>query len=835
MKKVIFFILSIIVFYAGSLFAVPASPDFAEIEQPDGKTFKAKLRGDEFYHWYEDEQGYTILKDTETKFWNYAKKHKHGHLEKSKYIVGKNLPSNINKGLKDEAKLEQAKIHRQHVFSQKKSSSLQGDENSLLQKSSARFSGSYSQNKIENKKNLVVLVEFADKYFSFSPDDIKNLYNQENYTYDGAVGSVKEYLKEISYNKCDIEFIISTFVVRLDNSYRYYGENDSFGKDRNAQEMVKEAIVKLDKMGFDFAQADGDNDGYVDILTVIHAGCGEEYTGADSYDIWSHQWSIDSVYNTWDNKKLKEYITVPERRGAESSSIGLVRIGVIVHELMHVFDIPDLYDTTYKSSGLGNFCLMAHGLWNGNDGTSPAHPCAWVKYKLGFTNPQILSKGKNSIETSASSDTAFYIISPENFNRREYFMIENRQPKGFDKTLPGGNSSANRGLLIYHIDERKKDNDDKTHYLVALEEADAKTSDWTLFDLAQNRNKGTSQDYFRNTTVRTFNDDNTNSPNSLSYYNDKRSNVSIFDISASGDTMYFWTPDYETFIKILETSGGIKLITDIMGLNVRKADESLDENTEAELAKYFTFTDTGAKEVNDMYGIYNEYNSSSSTVCGIHKDKMSLLNYIDANLVNKLNYILRNSTEKQTTESVGVISFTDDAPDNSIEKNNISSGQNMRFTGTDVLENILSYRKEYGYLMPKFDSMKLNCEYDIVEVFENTDISNYKDYVFFAGTKTVINYDLSKIVCYPNPARNGKITITNLPTKNEKLNIYIFTISGQMVTSFSLDDTQLLGNGTRFLVWNCKTKSGNDVAQGVYMILVKNNSDKIIKKIAIIR
>ena len=74
-----------------------------------------------------------------------------------------------------------------------------------------------------------------------------------------------------------------------------------------------------------------------------------------------------------------------------------------------------------------------------------------------------------------------------------------------------------------------------------------------------------------------------------------------------------------------------------------------------------------------------------------------------------------------------------------------------------------------------------------------------------------------------------------MPTKNEKLNIYIFTISGQMITSFSLDDTQLLGNGTRFFIWNCKTKSGNDVAQGVYIILVKNNNDKIIKKIAIIR
>ena len=56
-----------------------------------------------------------------------------------------------------------------------------------------------------------------------------------------------------------------------------------------------------------------------------------------------------------------------------------------------------------------------------------------------------------------------------------------------------------------------------------------------------------------------------------------------------------------------------------------------------------------------------------------------------------------------------------------------------------------------------------------------------------------------------------------------------------MITSFSCDDTQLLGNGTRFLLWNCKTKSGNDIAQGIYIILVKNSGDKVIKKVAVIR
>ena len=830
MKKIIFFILLFIIFYSGTLFAVPAISDSADIKQPDGKTFKAKLKGDEFYHWYEDEQGYTILKDTETKFWRYAKKHKHGHLEKSKYIVGKDLPGNIEKGLRDEKKLKLAKSHRQQFFSQNRSPSLQQNENM----SKASSSGYKKSSVMVNKKNLVILVQFADKKFHFSHNDIENLYKGDNYTEDGAVGSVKEYLNEVSYGKHGMEFIISSFVVTLDKSYVFYGENDESGSDKHPREMVEQAIAKLDEMNFNFAQADGDGDGWVDVLTVIHAGCGEEYTGADSKDIWSHQWSIHSEYTTKDNKKILKYITVPERRGADTSKKGLVRIGVIAHELMHVFGIPDLYDTTYKSKGLGYFCLMANGLWNGNNGTSPAHPCAWVKYKLGFIQPkEELSKGQNTIEVSASTYTAFYKISPFG-SEKEYFMIENRQPYGFDKALPGGNVISKRGLLIYHIDERKTNNNDRTHYLVALEEADATTNDWTLFDLARNKNNGTEGDYFRKGTQTTFNDDNTSSPNSKSYTS-QESGINIFDISESGKEMFFWTENLDEFIEKLEDKTGFAFLKMVMNFSQieKKDDLKNDEEAQNKIAKYFNFTSYEAEEVNKMYDIYSKYvDDNDGTVLNVSKDKMSLFNATDANLINRLNYILRTSNGTQEKKSVGVISNGNDAP---VEKNNISRGQNMRFTGTDVVEKISSCLKEYGYLMPKFNDMKLKSEYDIIEVFENTDISNYKDYIFFAGAKTVLNYDLSKIVCFPNPAKNGKITITNLPTTIDKLNIYIYTISGQMINSFSIDDTQVLGNGTRFFVWNCKTKSGNDVAQGVYMILIKTQSDKIIKKIAIIR
>src|SRR5207245_2043836 len=48
----------------------------------------------------------------------------------------------------------------------------------------------------------------------------------------------------------------------------------------------------------------------------------------------------------------------------------------------------------------------------------------------------------------------------------EYFLIENRQPVGFDAALPGS------GLLLWHVDESQTSNDVDTHRLLDLEEAD---------------------------------------------------------------------------------------------------------------------------------------------------------------------------------------------------------------------------------------------------------------------------------------------------------------------------------------------------------------------------
>ena len=82
-------ILAVIVFCSKNLFAVPANPYPAEITQPDGTKIFITAKGDEFYNWNETADGYTVIKDTHTKFWTYAQKENSGRLVSSGYPAGK--------------------------------------------------------------------------------------------------------------------------------------------------------------------------------------------------------------------------------------------------------------------------------------------------------------------------------------------------------------------------------------------------------------------------------------------------------------------------------------------------------------------------------------------------------------------------------------------------------------------------------------------------------------------------------------------------------------------------------------------------------------------------
>ena len=57
----------------GFISAAPALPSLFEITQPNGAKFKAYLRGDEYFSWWESEKGTVLFRNLESGYFEFAK------------------------------------------------------------------------------------------------------------------------------------------------------------------------------------------------------------------------------------------------------------------------------------------------------------------------------------------------------------------------------------------------------------------------------------------------------------------------------------------------------------------------------------------------------------------------------------------------------------------------------------------------------------------------------------------------------------------------------------------------------------------------------------------
>ena len=55
------------------ILAAPALPNLLEITQPNGAKFKAYLRGDEYFSWWESEKGTVLFRNLESGYFDFAK------------------------------------------------------------------------------------------------------------------------------------------------------------------------------------------------------------------------------------------------------------------------------------------------------------------------------------------------------------------------------------------------------------------------------------------------------------------------------------------------------------------------------------------------------------------------------------------------------------------------------------------------------------------------------------------------------------------------------------------------------------------------------------------
>ena len=300
------------------------------------------------------------------------------------------------------------------------------------------------------KKGLVILMQFAD--YSFVTENVKSVFqdffNKEGYSDFGMGGSVKDYFKAQSYGQFELDFdVVGPYTAA--HSMVYYGAHDGNAHDSRPEELIKEACEFADAE-VNFADYDWEGDGEVNQVFVIYAGYGEssDYTEDNKFanTIWPHESNLKyfGINLKLDGTSIGTYACGCELRGIEGKNLD--GIGTACHEFSHCLGLPDFYDTQgQKNFGMSYWDVMDAGTYNG-DSCIPAGYTSYERMFAGWLTPTELTSMTRIENMSPLVDSPeAYILYNEN-NKNEYYLLENRQLKGFDAGLYG------HGLLVLHVD-----------------------------------------------------------------------------------------------------------------------------------------------------------------------------------------------------------------------------------------------------------------------------------------------------------------------------------------------------------------------------------------------
>jgi len=402
-------VLSALLLCVASLWAVPAYRGWQQRTLADGTTITVRLVGDEFYHYWETQDGQIAHEQEDGTF-----------------------------AISSEQRPSAKTIKRNRAASPYMARPI-------------RKVGVHNM----APRGLVILVNFADVSFNSANGQaaFNDLMNSTNYTHNDAYGSVREYFRAQSNGAYVPDFDV-VGPVTLSNNRSAYGGNTSSkqGSDTNPAQMIADACNAVNS-SVNFATYDNDNDGYIDFVYVIYAGEGEA-DGGPAESIWPHNWYVRSgagIYCTLDGKKLDNYACSAELNHSDGSRSG---IGTIAHEFGHVIGMPDYYDTEYGTNDDNGvtpykWSIMDQGSYN-NGGRTPPNYSIFDKYYMGWATPKFLAvSAKANVTMTTGYSDAYQITGGSSLldydNTSTIYYIENRQKSGWDGYIPGS------GMLVWKV------------------------------------------------------------------------------------------------------------------------------------------------------------------------------------------------------------------------------------------------------------------------------------------------------------------------------------------------------------------------------------------------
>ena len=284
-------------------------------------------------------------------------------------------------------------------------------------------------------RQCVILVSFQDLDFSMPNPQASydSLFNYRGYSYRNSSGCVADYFRDQSNGLFNVQFDVYG-PIRVSESARNGSTNDGESAFRKA------TLKAIDSLHVDFSPYDWDQDGEVDQVVYISAGYCANIGGSSVRGyLWPNTGWFSQIKIS-DNLYLSRYSGSSEKWYNDI----LCGLGTICHEFSHCLGLPDLYPT---GAG-GSFSVVDE--WDLMDGGNftdwgwcPTNYSVLEKYLLGWATPEEFTASTRVYDLlPLSQGGKSYIIHQ---SESEYYLLENRQQKGWDLGLPG------KGLVITYV------------------------------------------------------------------------------------------------------------------------------------------------------------------------------------------------------------------------------------------------------------------------------------------------------------------------------------------------------------------------------------------------
>ncbi len=427
-KASLFVLIGMIINFVLPIYGSRAVKQIIPFQQPDSTLVYIQIQGDEFFHYTTTTDGYVII-ENDSSAYVYAQFNYDRLVPTS--ILAHN-PQERNNTESDFLKKQVKGLPETFLYAKEQQGMLM---KSLQEKQQMNYPGCPSTG---NYKIPVLLIEFADKVFQ--PNSTKELFerkfNEIDYNYNNATGSVQDYFRENSQEKLQIHFDVYG-PIKVSYKEGYYAANN----EQQAYEMVQEACeIAIQDHGLILSDYDINKDGIIENISVIYAGA-DQAQGGGRNTIWAHcSYNPIMVNNTLITSLMytsELYATSKEIDG----------IGTFCHEFGHLLGLPDLYNTLAATTVVDHYALMDCGNFN-NYHNTPPYLTAIERYLLGWLEPTIIPQESTNLILPPIRTNQAYRINTD--QEGEFFLLENRSPEGWDKSKDL--ERLGYGMLIYHID-----------------------------------------------------------------------------------------------------------------------------------------------------------------------------------------------------------------------------------------------------------------------------------------------------------------------------------------------------------------------------------------------